>query len=128
MAKPHRKYRPPEAGPLHLRESVRRPLLALAGSTPPEAHLNVSQVEDVERALRCELPEEILACFANADATRPAWGFTHEELSELMAQAREMGYNAELVAVGHNPSGSVLYCIERRGELAASGRTCGVRL
>jgi hypothetical protein len=68
MAEPRWKYRPPEPGVRHLRESVCRTLLALAGPHPPEARLEVARVEPVERALRCELTDEILACFANGEA------------------------------------------------------------
>jgi hypothetical protein len=116
MAASRRKYRPPEPGPLHLRESVRRPLLALAGGDPPEARLEVVRVEAVERALRCELPDEILACFANGDGTLPEWGFDLAAVADHTAAAIELGCPADLVAVGRDPDGRVLYCVERRGD------------
>lgn len=43
MPQPKWQYRPPELGPLQLRESVRRPLLSLAGDNPPEARLEVGR-------------------------------------------------------------------------------------
>ncbi len=116
MGEPRKKYRPPKPGPLHLRESVRRPLLALAGGTPQEARLEVGRVEDVERALRCELPDEILACFANGDGVLPEWGFTLAAVGDHTAQAREWGCPTNLVAVGEAPDGHCLYGIERRGD------------
>jgi hypothetical protein len=99
-----------------MRESVRCPLLALAGDAPPEARLEVARVEDVERALRCELPDEILACFANGDSTLPDWGFNLAAVCNHTALARELGCRSNMVAVGQNPCGHILYCIERRGE------------
>jgi hypothetical protein len=116
MAKPSWKYRPPRPGPLHLRESVRRPLLALLGADRPEARLEVARVEAVERALRCELPNEILACFANGDPTLPEWGFDLGRVADHTTLARELGCRASLIAVGECPDGHILYCIERRGE------------
>ncbi len=116
-----RKYRPPEPGPLYLREAVRRPLLALIEGNPPEVRLEVAQVEDVERALRCELPDEILGCFANGDDTLPEWGFDLAAVVDHTALARELGCRTNLVAVGQNPNGHILYCIERRGDRRRSG-------
>jgi hypothetical protein len=116
MAKPRRKYRPSEPGALCLRESVRRPLLALAGSNAPQPQLEVARVEDVERALWCELPDEILACFANGDDTLPEWGFDLAAVFDHTARARELGCRADLVAVGQNPNGHIWYCVERRGD------------
>jgi hypothetical protein len=116
MAEPRRKYRPPEPGPLHLRESVRRPLLALAGEGAADARLDVALVEDVERALRCELPDEVLACFANGDGTLPEWGFRLGEVADHTARARELGCRSDLIAVGRHPDSHVLYCVGRRGD------------
>jgi hypothetical protein len=116
MAEPRRKYRPPQPGPLHLRESVRRPLLALAGEDAPAARLEVARVEEVERALRCELPDEILACFANRDDTLSEWGFDLAAVADHTALARELGCRADLVAVGQSSDGRLLYCVQRRGD------------
>jgi hypothetical protein len=116
MAEPRRKYRPPEPGPLQVRESVRRPLLALVGGNAAEARLEVARVEEVERALRCEFPDEILACFANGDGTLPEWGFDLAAVADHTALARQSGCRADLVAVGQNPDGQVFYCLERRGD------------
>src|SRR4051812_8572110 len=112
MAESRRKYRPPEPGLLHLRESVRRALLALAGEGAPDARLEVGLVEDVERALRCELPDEVLACFANGDDTLREWGFNLGEVADHTAWARELGCRSDLIAVGRHPDSQVLYCIE----------------
>jgi hypothetical protein len=110
------KYRPPKAGPLQLREPVQRALLALAGDRPPAAELEAGLVEQVERGLRCELPDEILACFANDDDTLPEWGFDLGAVADHTARARELGCRREWIAVGLHPNGDVLYCIERRGD------------
>lgn len=116
MAEPRRKYRSPEPGPLILRESVRRPLLALVGDGAANAWLNVALVEDVERALRCELPDEVLACFANGDGTLPEWGFRLGEVADHTAWAQELGCGSDLIAVGRHPDSHALYCIKRRGD------------
>lgn len=111
------KYRPPEPGPLHLRESVRRPLLAiLRGADAGEARLEVALVEAVERALRCQLPDEVLACFANGDDTLPEWGFALGAVADHTAEARELGCPREWVAVGRHPDCHALYCVERLGD------------
>jgi hypothetical protein len=124
MAEPRRKYRPPEPGPLHLRESVRRPLLALAGDGAADARLDVALVEDVERALRCELPDELLACFANGDGKLQEWGFRLGEVANHTAWARQLGCRPNLIAVGRDPDSHVLYCVGRRGDrLRAVGLT-----
>src|SRR5262245_43006802 len=99
MAERRWKYRPPEPGPLQLRESVRRPWLALAGGARTDARLGVARVEAVERALRCELPDEILACFANGDRTLQEWEFDLGAVADHTALARRLGCGAELVAV-----------------------------
>ncbi len=116
MAKSRRKYHPPEPGPLHLRESVRRPLLVLAGNDAADARLGVALVEDVERALRCELPDEVLACFANGDGTLPEWGFRLSEVADQTAWARELGCSSDLIAIGRHRDSHALYCIARRGD------------
>jgi hypothetical protein len=116
MTEPRRKYRPPEPGPLHLRESVRRALLALVGPSSPDAHLETELVENVERALRCELSDEVLACFANGDDTLPEWGFRLGEVADHTAWARELGCRPDMIAVGRHPGSHVLYCIGRRGD------------
>jgi hypothetical protein len=116
MTESRRKYRPPEPGPLHLRESVSRPLLALAGDIAADARLDVILVEEVERALRCELPDEVLACFATGDDTLPEWGFRLGEVADHTARARELGCPSDLIAVGRHPDSHVLYCVSRRGD------------
>src|SRR5262245_33356098 len=116
MAERRWKYRPPEPGPLQLRESVRRPLLALAGGALPDARLEVARVEAVERALRCELPDEILACFANGDGTLREWEFDLAAVADHTALARELGCPVGLVMVGQDPNGHILYGVERRGD------------
>lgn len=116
MPQPKWRYRPPELGPLQLRESVRRPLLALAGDNPPEARLELGRIEEVERALRCELPDEILACFANGDATLREWGFDLGAVVDHTALARELECRASVIGVGEDPNGGTLYCVERRGD------------
>jgi hypothetical protein len=116
MAQPRRKYHPPEAGLLHLRESVRRSLLAFVGNGAADARLDVALVEDVERALRCELPDEVLACFANGDDTLPEWGFRLGEVVDHTAWARELGCRSDLIAIGRHPDSHALYCVDRRGD------------
>jgi hypothetical protein len=116
MTESRQKYRPPQPGPLNLRDSVRLPLLVLAGGEAPEAHLEISRVEGVERVLLCELPDEILACFANGDSTLQEWGFDLGEVADHTAQAREVGCRANLIAVGRDPGGHILYCVERKGD------------
>jgi hypothetical protein len=115
MAKQLRKYHPPEPGPLRLRECVRRPLLALAGTGVPDACLAVGLVEDVERTLRCELPDEVLACFANGDDTLAEWGFRLGEVADHTSRARGLGCRSDLIAVAQNPNCDTLFCVERRG-------------
>jgi len=115
MAERRWKYHPPEPGPLQLRDSVRRPLLALACGARSDARLEVARVEAVERALRCELPDEILACFANGDGTMQEWEFDLGTVADHTALARRLGCGADLVAVAQNPDGDVLYCVDRRG-------------
>jgi hypothetical protein len=116
VAESHRKYRPPEPGPLHLRESVRRALRALRDGRFGAAELEVALVEQVERALRCELPDEVLACFANDDDTLPEWGFDLGAVADHTAWARGLGCRPGWIAVGRHPDGHALYCIERRGD------------
>ncbi len=116
MSEPRQKYRPPRPGPLHLREAVRRHLLALAGADAPDATLEAALVEDVERALKCELPDEILACFANGDDTLHEHGFRLAEIADLTAWARRLLSRRDIIGVGHDPDSHVLYCIDRRGD------------
>jgi hypothetical protein len=78
--------------------------------------LEIALVEQVERALRCELPDEVLACFANGDDTLPEWGFTLDLVADHTAWARQLGCRSDWIAVGQDPDGATLYCIERRGD------------
>jgi hypothetical protein len=116
VSSPRRKYRPPDPGPLRLRESVRRALLMLSEDLAGQPELAVSLIEEVERALRCQLPDEILACFANGDATLPEWGFNLGAVADNTARARELGCPRDLVVVGEHPNGHTLYCVERFGD------------
>jgi hypothetical protein len=116
MAAPRKKYRPPEPGPLHLRESVRRPLLALLDGPAGEARLEVALVEQVERALRCQLPDEVLACFANGDQTLPEWGFQLGSVVDLTVWARELGCPRDFIVIAQDPGELSLFCIERLGD------------
>jgi hypothetical protein len=81
-----------------------------------DARLDVTLVEDVERALRCELPDEVLACFANGDSTLPEWGFRLGDVVDHTAWARELGCRSDLIAVGRHPDSHALYCVGRRGD------------
>lgn len=86
------------------------------GAELREAALEIARVEDVERAVRCQLPDEILACFANGDTKLPEWGFDLGAVVDHTAYARELGCRANLVAVGRHPDSHALYCVERRGD------------
>src|ERR1700677_2316471 len=73
--------------PLCIRESVRETLFALrffdqvslAKFSPlrqlAPASVEITLVEQVEQALKCQLPDEILACLANGDMTLGEEGF-----------------------------------------------------
>jgi hypothetical protein len=96
-----RQYEPPQSGPLRLRELVRASTFALRHLTqvtldtlsPPRqvraAQLDLELVKDVERALKCRLPDEILACLANGDDELQEFGFVLGQVADHTTLARQ---------------------------------------
>jgi len=127
MAKSAQQYAPPAPGPLQLRDSVRAALYSLRHLTqvtldtltPPRtlspAELDQSRVVDVENALRCSLPDEILACLANGDDELHEFGFVLGQVADHTRLARKRGCPKDLVAVGCHPDFHAFYCISQDG-------------
>ncbi len=125
MAKSPTKYEPPLPGPLRLRDSVRAALFSLrhftdvclSDMTPPRhlraPELDVQLVEDVERALKCRLPDEILACLANDDFELSEYGFVLGQVVDNAQMARAHRCPKDLVAVGQRPDSDTFYCVSR---------------
>ena len=123
-----REYEAPEPGPLRLRDSVRSALYSLRHFTqvcldrltPPRtlraAELDLSLVVSVEEALRCSLPDEILACLASGDDVLHEYGFILGEVADHTRRARKRGCSKDLVAVGCHPDSHAFYCVSRAGQ------------
>jgi hypothetical protein len=127
MAKSAKEYEAPRPRPLRLRDSVRTALyslrhitqVSLDSLTPPRklraAELDVSLVVTVEEALRCTLPDEILACLANCDDVLHEFGFVLGQVADHTRLARKRGCSKELVAVGCHPDSHAFFCVSRDG-------------
>lgn len=123
--KPQETYEPPSAGPLQLRSLVRTHLfglshlmdVSLASLSPPRklppAELDIALVIDVERDLKCSLPDEVLACFANRDDVLTEWGFCLENIAEHTEFARRHGCGKDSIAIGCQPDSMSVICISR---------------
>jgi hypothetical protein len=127
VAKSAPEYEPLQPGPLSLRDSVRKSLYSLRHFThvsfeslsPPRevapAILNLALVEQVERALKCQLPFEILACLANHDDELLDQGFSLGQVADHTRKARKRGCPKDLIAVGCQPDSHAYYCVSRDG-------------
>jgi hypothetical protein len=125
VAKSSREYEPPLPGPLRLRDSVRTALLVLRHLTQvtldsrapprriPPAEVELSLVVDVEKALRCTFPDEILACLANGDDELIEYGFVLGDVVDHTRLARSRRCPKDLVAVGCHPDQHAFYCVSR---------------
>ena len=119
------KHDPPRPGPLRVREPVRTALYTLRhfgqlsldrhrpGHRLKPAELDVALVADVEQALRCTLPDEILACYANNDGELSEYGFVLGEVVDNTEYARKRRCPNDLVAVGRHPDSHAFYCVSR---------------
>src|SRR5262245_41775271 len=127
MAISSRENDPLQSGPLRLRESVRASLFALRYltqvslkdlSTPrqmPAAELDLNLVEQVEQALNCRLPFEVIACLANGDDQLREFGFVLGQVVDHTRLARKRGCSRDLIAVGCHPDFHAFYCVTREG-------------
>jgi hypothetical protein len=79
--------------------------------TLPAAELDVSLVTSVEEALRCSLPDEILACLANGDDELTEFGFVLGQVADHTRLARKRGCPQDLVAVGCHPDFHAFFCV-----------------
>ena len=117
-----------QTGPLEIRNSVKTALyalrcfaeLSLAEMTPPQtlrpASLEISLVRDVESALDCTLPDEVLACLANNDGFLDEYGFDLGMIVDNTELARSQGLDHDSIAVGAHPDGHAYYCVRRQGQ------------
>ena len=91
--------------------------VTLNSLTPPRtlspAEVDLSLVIDVEQALRCNLPDEILACLANRDDVLNEYGFVLGDIADHTRDARKRGCSKDQVAVGRHPDSHAFYCVSR---------------
>ena len=124
MAKSREEREPLVPGPLRLRDSVRTALFSLRHFTqvtldPPQSlsapELDVSLVVAVEEALRCSLPDEVLACIANGDDELHEDGFDLGQVVDNTRLAHKRGCPKDLIAVGRHPDSHAFFCVSRGG-------------
>jgi hypothetical protein len=106
-----------KARKLEVREAVRQRLVQLRlfckVSRPPE--LEAQAVAEVEKALKCILPDEVLAALANGDDyLYDEAGLDVTKLCEYSQEARESRCPKDLVPIGRDADGHELFCISRR--------------
>jgi hypothetical protein len=99
---------------LVLRDAVRARLVALrllSGATA-EPTLEVDRVADVEEALRCVLPDEVLAMLASGvEDLREGYGIDLALLGDY--PSRDPRLPRDLLPIGEGGEGHLLYCITR---------------
>lgn len=106
---------PREPRELTISESVRERLvqLRLLEQWAGEPVLNVDGVADVEDALKCTMPDEILAAFAAGVLDEE--GFVLADVYDYQELAKAMRCPKDLLPVGRGPDGHILYCVGRQG-------------
>jgi hypothetical protein len=113
--------------PIAVTEAVRRNLLRLrllsrtgfdatGERTLPNPVLAVEVVRDVEQALSCLFPDDVLAVFANADGYLGEHGFRIESVAEQTRDAHRRSCLRDLITVGET-DGHVFYCVPSHGAL-----------
>jgi len=114
---------PREPRDLVLRDSVRLHLVQLRRSQqiidPPE--LRIDEVADVEDALRCVLPDEILAVIASAALQEE--GFDLANIIDYQQLGKEMRCPSNLLPIAQGEEGHLLLCIN---PLGARDRQVGI--
>jgi hypothetical protein len=81
--------------------------------TLPAAELDMSLLVSVEEALKCSLPDEILACLANGDDELSEYGFAIGQVTDHTQLAGRRGCPKDLVAVGCHPDSHAFFCVSR---------------
>src|SRR5271170_3825329 len=87
--------------------------LHLMENLPLAVDVETLVVAEVEAALECRFPDDVLALFgSNADGLREDHGIDLTQVVENTRHAHERGCPKNLVAIGRQPDGLAFYCVE----------------
>lgn len=105
---------PREPRPLLVSPPIRERLLTLQGmlTLPQRPEIAASRVADVEEALECVLPDEILAALAVGIDSLLDEGFRLDRLVDYQKQAAEARFPHDLICLGID-NGDAFYGIQR---------------
>lgn len=91
--------------------------LRLLTDTTKAPLLDLSAVTSLENALKCVLPEVVLALFANGDDQLFDWcGIDLEEAYDHTLEAHCKGLSKDLIVIGRHPDDHCYYCVPRQSK------------